>query len=243
MQPINCIIIDDEPLARKGLREYITDVDFLNLIAEFEHPLKATAALSEGNVQLLFLDIQMPKITGLELLKTMHNPPPVIFTTAFPQFALDGFDLNALDYLVKPISFERFFRAALKAKEYYEMRQKNAAKAAGQKDSSQYFFIKADNKLVKIFFDEILFVEALQNYVTIYTADKKYITYLTFKSVEEYLPADRFVKCHKSYIVAATKIASIEGNNILIGSHHIPISRSNKDEVMDKLLKGKFLKR
>lgn len=243
MQPINCIIIDDEPLARKGLREYITDVDFLNLIAEFEHPLKATAALSEGNVQLLFLDIQMPKITGLELLKTMHNPPPVIFTTAFPQFALDGFDLNALDYLVKPISFERFFRAALKAKEYYEMRQKNAAKAAGQKDSSQYFFIKADNKLVKIFFDEILFVEALQNYVTIYTADKKYITYLTFKSVEEYLPADRFVKCHKSYIVAATKIASIEGNDILIGSHHIPISRSNKDEVMDKLLKGKFLKR
>lgn len=243
MQPINCIIIDDEPLARKGLREYITDVDFLNLIAEFEHPLKATAALSEGNVQLLFLDIQMPKITGLELLKTMHNPPPVIFTTAFPQFALDGFDLNALDYLVKPISFERFFRAALKAKEYYEMRQKNAAKAAGQKDSSQYFFIKADNKLVKIFFDEILFVEALQNYVTIYTADKKYITYLTFKSVEGYLPADRFVKCHKSYIVAATKIASIEGNDILIGSHHIPISRSNKDEVMDKLLKGKFLKR
>ena len=243
MQPINCIIIDDEPLARKGLREYITDVDFLNLIAEFEHPLKATAALSEGNVQLLFLDIQMPKITGLELLKTMHNPPPVIFTTAFPQFALDGFDLNALDYLVKPISFERFFRAALKAKEYYEMRQKNAAKAAGQKDSSQYFFIKADNKLVKIFFDEILLVEALQNYVTIYTADKKYITYLTFKSVEEYLPADRFVKCHKSYIVAATKIASIEGNDILIGSHHIPISRSNKDEVMDKLLKGKFLKR
>ena len=240
---INCIIIDDEPLARRGMKEYVADVDFLNLVGEFDNPLKATELLSRGEVQLLFLDIQMPKITGLELLKTMHNPPPVIFTTAFPQFALDGFDLNALDYLVKPISFERFFRAALKAKEYYEMRQKNAAKAAGQKDSSQYFFIKADNKLVKIFFDEILFVEALQNYVTIYTADKKYITYLTFKSVEEYLPADRFVKCHKSYIVAATKIASIEGNDILIGSHHIPISRSNKDEVMDKLLKGKFLKR
>jgi DNA-binding LytR/AlgR family response regulator len=243
MQPINCIIIDDEPLARKGLREYITDVDFLNLTGEFEHPLKATAALSEGNVQLLFLDIQMPKITGLELLKTMHNPPPVIFTTAFPQYALDGFDLNALDYLVKPISFERFFKAVLKAKEYYEMRQTNSLEAAGQKDASQYFFIKADNKLVKIFFDEILFVAALQNYVTIYTAGKKYITYLTFKSVAEYLPAERFVKCHKSYIVAATKIASIEGNDILIGSHHIPISRSNKDEVMDKLLKGKFLKR
>src|SRR4051812_28438684 len=99
---INCIIIDDEPLARKGLREYIDDVDFLHLVGEYEHPLKATSVLSEGNIQLLFLDIQMPKITGIEFFKTMHNPPPVIFTTAFPQYALDGFDLNALDYLVKP---------------------------------------------------------------------------------------------------------------------------------------------
>ncbi len=243
MKPINCIIIDDEPLARKGLREYITDVDFLYLIGEFEHPLQATAVLSEGNVQLLFLDIQMPKITGLELLKTIHQPPPVIFTTAFPQYALDGFDLNALDYLVKPISFERFLKAALKAKEYYEMRQTNAEKIAGQKDSDQYFFIKADSRLVKIFFDDILFVEAMQNYVTIHTIDKKYISYLTFKSVEEYLATDKFIRCHKSFIVAASKITSIEGNNISIASHHIPISRNNKDEVMDKLLKGKFLKR
>jgi DNA-binding LytR/AlgR family response regulator len=243
MQLINCIIIDDEPLARKGLREYITDIDFLNLVGEFEHPLKATAALSEGNVHLLFLDIQMPKITGVEFLKTMHKPPPVIFTTAFPQYALDGFDLNALDYLVKPISFERFFKAALKAKEYYEMRQTNAAELAGEKERNEYFFIKADSKLVKIFFEDILFVEALQNYVTIHTADRKYITYLTFRSVEEYLPADRFIKCHKSYIVAASKITSIEGNDIRVGAHHIPISRNNKDEVMEKLLKGKFLKR
>jgi DNA-binding LytR/AlgR family response regulator len=238
---INCIIIDDEPLARKGLNEYIADVDFLNLAGEFDNPLKAAELLGKGNIQLLFLDIQMPKITGLDFLRSLHQAPPVIFTTAYPQYALDGFDLNALDYLVKPISFERFLKAALKAKEYYEIRQHNEEAAMGRKED--YFFIKADNKLVKIFFDEILFVEALQNYVTIHTGDKKYITYLTFKSVEEYLPADRFIKTHKSYIISASKINSIEGNEIRIGNYHVPISRNEKEEVMEKLLKGKFLKR
>jgi DNA-binding LytR/AlgR family response regulator len=238
---INCIIIDDEPLARKGLKEYIADTDFLNLIGEFDNALKATELLSKGPVHLLFLDIQMPKITGLDFFKTLQHAPPVIFTTAYPQYALDGFDLNALDYLVKPISFDRFLKAVLKAKEYYEIRNHNDEAVKGKKED--YFFIKADNKLVKVFFDEILFVEALQNYVTIHTPDKKYITYLTFKSVEEYLPADRFIKTHKSYIVSASKINSIEGNDIRIGSHHVPISRNEKEEVMEKLLRGKFLKR
>ena len=238
---LNCIIIDDEPLARKGLKEYIADVDFLHMAGEFENPLKATQVLSSGNVQLVFLDIQMPKISGLEFLKSLQQAPPVIFTTAFPQYALDGFDLNALDYLVKPISFDRFLKAALRAKEYYEVRKKNTSVESAQ--SGEYFFIKADNKLVKLEYDEILFVEALQNYVTIQTIDRKYITYLTFKSVEEYLPADKFIKTHKSYIVSAAKIDTIEGNDIRVGNHHLPISRNLKDEVMEKLLKGKFLKR
>ena len=237
---LSCIIIDDEPLARKGLKEYITDIDFLHLAGEFDNPLKATELLSRGKVQLLFLDIQMPKITGIDFLKTLPNAPPVIFTTAYPQYALDGFELNALDYLVKPISFDRFVKAVLKAKEYYEIREKNKTNAAS---SAGYFFIKADNKLVKLFFDDILFAEALQNYVVIHTRDKKYITYLTFKSVEEYLPVDRFIKTHKSFIIAAEKTESIEGNNIRIGIHDIPISRNLKEEVMERLLKGKFLKR
>ncbi len=237
---INCIIIDDEPLARKGLKEYIADVDFLHFAAEFDSPLKATTALNSTDTQLLFLDIQMPKITGLEFFKTLHHAPPVIFTTAYPQYALEGFEVNALDYLVKPISFDRFLKAVLKAKEYYEVREKNMADAVTTAD---HFYIKADNKLVKIAFDEILFVEALQNYVCIHTGDKKYMSYLTFKSVEDYLPDDKFVKLHKSFIVAAGKIDSIEGNEVRIGQHHIPISRNLKDEVMEKLLKGKFLKR
>lgn len=240
MQPVKCIIIDDEPLARNGLKEYIYDVDFLHLEAAFDSPLKATKLLSEGNVQLIFLDIQMPKISGLEFFKTLQHAPPVIFTTAYPQYALDGFELNALDYLVKPISFERFLKAALKAKEYYEVRNKNIVEAPQKED---FFFVKADNKLVKIFFDDILFVEALQNYVSIYTKTKKYITYLTFKSIEEYLPAHQFIKTHKSFIISAAKIDNIDGNDIRIGDYHIPISRSSKEEIMDKLLKGRFLKR
>lgn len=235
---INCIIIDDEPLARKGLKEYIADVDFLNLIGEYDSPLKATEQIKGAEAQLLFLDVQMPKITGLDFFKTLQTPPPVIFTTAYPQYALEGFEVNALDYLVKPISFERFLKAVLKAKEFYEVREKNQTKTV-----ADHFFIKADSRLIKIAYDDVLFAEALQNYVVIHTKEKKHISYLTFKSVEEYLPPSLFIKTHKSYIVSAAKVESIEGNDVRIGQHQIPISRNLKDEVMEKLLKGKFLKR
>ena len=239
---INCIIIDDEPLARKGLKEYIADIDFLSLSGEFDNPLKATSLLNNQNIQVVFLDIQMPKITGLEWVKTLQDLPQVIFTTAYPQYALDGFELNALDYLVKPISFERFYKAALKAREYFEVRHTNMAIPQIDK-AEEYFFIKSDNKLIKILFDDVFYVEALQNYVCIYTTEKKYITYLTFKSVEEYLPSVKFIKTHKSYIVAAAKVDSIDGSELLIGTHRIPISRRLKDEVIEKLLSGKYLKR
>lgn len=235
---IKCILVDDEPLARKGLKEYIADTDFLELVGEFDSPLKAMDLIGKGEVQLLFLDIQMPRITGLDFFRSLQNPPPVIFTTAYPQYALEGFEVNALDYLVKPVSFDRFLKAALKAKEYYEVREGNSS--AGPSD---YFFIKADNRLVKIFFEEVLYVEALQNYVTVHTTGKKYMTYLTFRSVEEYLPADKFLKVHKSYIVAVSKIDSIEGSDIRIGDRHIPVSRNQKEEVMEKLLRNRYLKR
>ena len=240
---ISCIIIDDEPLARKGLKEYINEVDFLQLLGEFDHPLKAMLPLQEGNVQLIFLDIQMPRITGLEFLRTLPHPPPVVFVTAYPQFALDGFDLNALDYLVKPVSLDRFLQAAFKAKEYYDLRLQNLAAVKTADGIPDSFYIKSDNKLVRIRYDEILFIEALQNYVMVYTTHNKYITYLTFRSVEEYLPAHLFIRTHKSYLVAAAWVECIEGNELLVAGHHIPVSRNEKETVMEKLLKGKFLKR
>lgn len=238
---IHCLIIDDEPLARKGIREYVGDIDFLSIAGEFDNPVKAMEELNRReDIQLLFLDIQMPKLSGLDFLRSANPSIPVILTTAYPQYALDGFELNVLDYLVKPISFDRFYKAALRAKEYYELREGHRADRAQEND---YFFIKADNKLVKIFLRDVLFAEALQNYVVIQTAEKKHITYLTFKTVEEYLTGSGFIKTHKSFIVAADKIETIEGNNIRIGTYDIPISRNLKEEVLEKLLKGKFLKR
>lgn len=234
---INCIVIDDEPLARKGIEEYVAEVDFLQLLGGFENPLKAMDRLAAGDVQLVFLDIQMPKLTGLDFMRAQPRIPPVIFTTAYPQYALEGFELNALDYLVKPIAFDRFYKAALRAREYYELRDQNL------KPAGQDFFIKADGRLIRISLHDILYAEALQNYVVIQTDSHRYITYLTFKSVEEFLPADMFIRIHKSYLVSASRIDSIEGNMVRMGTHSLPISRTLKDEVMERLLKGKFLKR
>ncbi len=241
MKKLRAIIVDDEPLARKGISEYLQDVDFMENRGEFDTPVNAAAIIASGEVDVMFLDIQMPKISGLDFFKSLQHPPPVIFTTAFPQFALDGFEVNAIDYLVKPISFQRFLTACMKLREYYEVRQKNTEVAT--KENEEYFFIKADSKLVKIFYKEILFIEALQNYVSIQLAGKKVITYLTLKSIEEYLPSSTFIKTHKSFIVSAPRIDTIEGNEIIISGYHIPISRINREEIVERLLKGRFLKR
>ncbi len=234
---INCAIIDDEPLARKGLREYIADIDFLQLAGEYDSPLKAVEQIKAGAIQLLFLDIQMPRLSGLDFLKTMAKPPLTVITTAYPEYALEGFELDVLDYLVKPIAFNRFVKAVMKAKEYL------SARTPAPNVEDDFIFIKADNRLVKLFYDDILFVEATQNYITIFTKTKKYITYLTFKSIEEALPASRFLKVHKSFIVQLSKVESVDGNDLVIDAHNIPVSRANKDEVMQKILSGKFLKR
>src|SRR6478672_5127576 len=208
---LRSIIVDDEPMARAGIKEYIADIDFLEFAGEFDHPLKASEIITGGKADLVFMDIEMPKMNGIEFFKNLSHPPPVIFITAYPKYALDGFEVNALDYLVKPVSFERFTKAAMKAKDFYEVRNTN------KEPDANYFFIKADNKLVKINYDELLYVEALQNYVSIHTTSKKYVCYLTFKAVENYLPGNKFIKTHKSFIVAADKISGIDGNDISVG--------------------------
>lgn len=229
---LQCIIIDDEPMARMGLKEYISDTDFLELAGEYDNPLKAAGLQAD----LLFLDIQMPKLNGVDYLRSLPHPPMVIFTTAHSEYALQGFELNVIDYLVKPFTFERFLKAALKAQAFAGY---NAAKTP----PGDYFFIKCDNKLERVSFADILYVEALQNYVAIYTPQRKFITYLTFKAVEDYLPDTLFIKVHKSFIVSVSKIDSIDGNDIFIGKEQIPVSRNLKDEVMKRVLNNRYLKR
>ena len=236
---INCIVVDDEPIARKGIAEYISDIDFLELKGQGENALVANALLSNENIDLVFLDIQMPKMTGIEFLKTLKNPPLVVFTTAYSDYALQSYELDVLDYLVKPISFERFLKACNKAKELFVWKKQgtNALK------TEEYFFIRCKERFEKIIYDELLYVEAMENYVIFHTTEGKFISYLTFKAVESYLPADKFLKVHKSYIVSISKIESLSGDDIIIKDASLPIGRTLKEGVINKLVASKLLKR
>jgi DNA-binding LytR/AlgR family response regulator len=227
---ISCIITDDEPYARKGLQGYVEKINFLDLKANCEDALELNAVLAEQPIDLLFLDIQMPHTTGIEFLKTLAKPPKVIFTTAFDQYAIQGFDLDVLDYLLKPISFERFLKAADKAREYFDVRDLTA-------QAAPYVFLKADGKLEKITFNDILFITGLENYIVIQMEDKRIITHSTIKSLLEKLPSGKFVQTHKSFIVAIDKVTSIGGNSLQVQKHEVPISRSLRDTVMQTLLR------
>ncbi len=233
---IKCIITDDEPFARKGLQGYVGQIDFLDLKGVCENAIELNSLLKKEPVDLLFLDIEMPYLTGIEFLKQLPAPPRVIFTTAYEKYALQGFDLEVLDYLLKPISFDRFLRAANKSFDYFRLQQ-------APSKSDDYIFVKADSKLEKIAFADILFAEALENYVAIYTREKKIITHLTLKMLQEKLPAAAFIQPHKSYIVAIDKIASLEGNMLHIAQYTVPISKYQKEEVMEKIVNSKLLKR
>lgn len=239
MQKLNCIIVDDEPLARKGLEEYVKEVEFLNLVARCESPVKAASYLEQGLVDLMFLDIQMPKLSGIEFLKTLPHPPMVIFTTAFQEYALEGYSLDVMDYLVKPIPFDRFLKAVSKARDFYMLQHRTDR----SQDQSDFFFVKCDSKFERVRYDDVLYVEALQNYVIIHTSGRKMIAYMTMSGLESQLPLDRFIRVHKSYLVALASINSIDGNDILIRGTRIPISRNLKEEVMNRILGNNLLSR
>jgi DNA-binding LytR/AlgR family response regulator len=237
---INCIIIDDEPLAREGIASYVREIDFLHLVATAENPIELAKLLDQHPIDLIFLDIQMPKMNGLEFLKTLQHPPMVIITTAYPNHALKGFQLNVLDYLVKPITFDRFFKSVKKAHDYYRLLNRSDDPASQKDGPDDYFFIRCGSKYEKIPFGQILYIEGMQNYITIYTQKGKFITLLYLKNLEENLDSASFIRVHKSYIVAIDKIEGIEGNEILIQSHRIPISRNYRDAVLARVVSGKL---
>lgn len=241
---LKCLVIDDEPLARNGIADYVRDIDFLILAGTCETPLDAVSLMEKENIDLLFLDIQMPKINGLDFLKSLPDPPLVIITTAYPSFALEGFQLDVLDYLVKPITFQRLFKAANKAKVQFNLLQQAAPTATANPDAGQdYFFVKQENKFEKIRLEELFFVESMQNYIQLHTSRGKITTLLTLKNIHQELPSSNFMQVHKSYIVAIDKIDSVEGNQLVIGEHKIPISRSKREEVMEKIVNHKLLRK
>jgi two-component system, LytTR family, response regulator len=231
MNNITCIITDDEPFARKGLQGYIEKIGFLDLKGTCEDAIQLSDMLQQQPVDLLFLDIQMPHITGIEFIRALSKPPKVIFTTAYEQYALQGFELDVLDYLLKPISYERFLKAAWKARDYFAVREEKSPAAIS------YMFAKSNGKLEKICFDEILFIEGMENYAAIHLENKKLIIHTTIKALLEKLPAGKFIQTHKSYIAAIDKVESIEGNTLHIHKHQVPVSKYLRDEVLGVIVR------
>jgi len=224
---INCAIIDDEPLAAGLLKSYAEKTPFLHLIGTYGSALEAMKELRENPAQLLFLDIQMPELSGIEFAKILPPDTKIIFTTAFQQYAIEGYKVSALDYLMKPISYDDFFKAANKALECFSTGQKMQASV-----KDRFMFVKSDYKLIHISFDEILYIEGLKDYVRIYlTTGEKIMSLMNMKKLEDFLPKPEFLRTHRSYIVHMTMVEQVDRFRIVFGQEYIPISDSYKDDV------------
>jgi DNA-binding LytR/AlgR family response regulator len=221
------VAVDDEPLALALLEDNIRQISSLRLIASCSNAMEALAVLSKQEVDLIFLDIQMPGLTGLQFLQSLSSRPMVILITAYEKYALEGFNLNVIDYLVKPVPFERFLKACNKAQDFFRL--KNNASSVEQ---PEYFFVNAEYGLVKIVISEIMLIEGLKDYLKIHLADgKSQIIRMSLKSIEEKLPPNRFSRIHKSYIAAVTYISSIRRNSVFLGDRELPLSDHYKEEL------------
>jgi DNA-binding LytR/AlgR family response regulator len=239
MQPLSCIIIDDEPIARNILKKYILRDDRLLLLQDYSNASDALRELGVKKPCLIFLDIKMPKISGFEMLRSLPQHPHVIFTTAFREYAVEGFDLNAVDYLLKPFSFERFLQAVNKIYAMYTA--STPATAAAPDVTDGHIFVKSDGKFVRINIDDIYYVEALKEYVRIFTSDGNFVIYQTMQHMEDNLPHDQFFRIHRSYLISLRHIKTIEGNTVLVNKTQLPVSRYLKDQFMKTISGNKLL--
>lgn len=241
MKKITCLIADDEPMALNLIESYVLKTPFLELKAKCNNAIEAMQILEENkDIDLFFLDIQMPDLSGLEFSKLLPSKSRVIFTTAFDQYAIDGYKVNALDYLLKPFDYNEFLNAATKARNYFESQQPVSVLKAEKKQ--EFFFVKSEYKQIKINFSEILYIEGLKDYVKIYLRDnlKPVLTLMSLKKLEEELPAEDFMRVHRSFIVGLSKIEAIERNHIVIGKVQIVIAPNYKDGLME-YISGKSL--
>jgi len=238
---INCIAIDDEPLALDIIRDYCTKVPFLNLIRTFDNAVDSVEYLRSNKVDLMFLDIQMEELTGIQLLHALKQRPYVIFTTAYEAYAIQGFDLDVMDYMLKPISFERFVKGVDKVYEKIQLDQKPVNQGDGHVSSGNppipYFFVKTETRIEKVLYADVLYVEGMGDYWRIITTSRKIMSLLNYKKLEEILPQNQFVRVHKSFIVALDKIDSVERNRIKIADRLIPISETYRKIFFDLIEK------
>lgn len=232
---MKCLVVDDEALARRLLADYISKIPNIELVDVCMNALDAQTVLENKQVDLMFLDIQMPELTGLDFLKSLKHRPLVVFTTAYAEYALQGFELEVIDYLLKPIPFDRFFQAVNKAKAYRENQIKTSAELEG--NDKDYFFVKADYKIIKINYKDVDFVEGLREYVQIHTSQGKVITLLSMTKLEEVLPSADFMRIHRSYIININKIDLVQGNMVVIGNHQLTISKSQRERFMKRINK------
>jgi len=233
---LKCIIVDDEFLAREYLKDYVSKVSFLELLGDFNSPLKAIEMLQSGEVDLMFLDIQMPDISGIEFLRTQAKYPEIIITTAYKDYALEGYELNVTDYLLKPFSFERFFKAVNKVLEKKNQSLPTVEKQPDEKTAEttihdDYLIIRADRKHYRIIYSDIEYIEGQKAYVTFHTAYKKITALASLRDLEEQLPADQFIRIHKSYIASKAKITALEGNILELQQVKLPVGSSYRDKI------------
>ena len=229
---IHAMIVDDEPLAQDILESYIENLPNVELVCKCSNAIEANEVLKTEHVDLIFLDIQMPQITGIDFVKSLKNPPVIVFTTAYPDYAVEGFELSATDYLLKPIPMDRFMQAVNKAEAEIERRNNTSIEASNE----EFFFVKADKKLIKVNHDDILYIEGLKDYVIIRMKEGRVITLQTMKSLESKLPSSKFKRIHRSYIVSTGKIKALMGNMVELiengKSKHIPIGKNYKDDLL-----------
>ena len=234
---LNCVIVDDEPLAREVIRRFIERVPTLKLVAECANAIQAMPVLQENDVHLLFVDIQMPEILGTEFIKILKNPPKVIITTAYPQYALEGYELDVVDYLLKPIQFERFLKAVNKVFQQKDSSLQSSHPSVEKNESKQdsHLYFRVDRKMVKVMINDIVYIEGMKNYIKIVTEKGNIITKNSMAAVEAMLPEDKFIRVHRSYIVLKSKIRSFTNEMIGVGNIEIPIGKLFKNEVMKAL--------
>lgn len=234
---LKTIAIDDEPLALRLVSDYIGKTPFLELVGAFDNPLDAIDFLSGNGIDLIFVDIQMPDLTGIEFARTLENAPKLIFTTAYEKYALEGFKLNAVDYLLKPFSYEEFLKAAQKARKQAEL---EAGMPQSIEANNQFLFLKSEYKIRRINFNDILYIEGLKDYIKVYTTseDKPVLSLNSIKSLEQKLPDERFMRVHRSFIVNLDRIETIERSRIIFGKTYIPISDQYKDKFQEFLDKN-----